>query len=231
METKETISVYTISFQGTASMATDYETKKRILSLMRDRMLQAGYSKVTLDELTDELGISKKTLYKYFSGKDDLAMQAIRLMFSEIEAGFNAIHASSKPFTEKLRGIMLFMREHVGKISAVAIQDMRKHAPQLWKEIERLRRDRILSNLETMILHAREEGVLRPEVDERMLVKILLASVEAVANPQTQDELSLPLHEIIHSMFRILFEGALTDEARARRQIFLEAGMAQPADH
>ena len=209
-------------------MATDQEIKQRVLSLMRDRMFQSGYSKVTLDEISSELGISKKTLYKFFSGKEDLAMQAVRYQFFEIETRFNAIFAASLPFTEKLHNIMMAMREMVGKFSSVAIQDMRKYAPQLWNEIELLRRERIFTKMEIMIGHAREEGVLRADVDERMLVKILLASADAVANPEMQAVLSKPLHEIVHSMFRIIFEGALTDEARAHTPIFFRADTAQP---
>lgn len=211
------------------TMETEQAVKQRILSLMRDRMFQAGFSKVTLDELADELGISKKTLYKYFSGKEDLALQAIRFQFAEVGEAFTAIHASHHTFMEKLHAIMMMMREHVGRISSYALQDMRKHAPQLWEEIEKLRRERILSQLETIIRRAREEGVLRPEVEERMLVKILLASVEAVANPAAQAELRLPMHEILSSMFRILFEGALTDEARHSLRIFPEAEETDPA--
>jgi AcrR family transcriptional regulator len=201
-------------------MAADQEIKLRILALMRDRMLLAGYSKVTLDELADELGISKKTLYKFFPSKDELAMEAIRFQFHEIEQEINAIHASGGSFTDKLQRIILMMRERVSKISPMAMQDIRKHAPQLWKEIETLRREHILKKLETMIFHAREEGVLRPDVDERMLVRILLASVEAVANPETLSVLSIPMHEVLDSIYHIIFEGALTDQARTELQNF-----------
>jgi AcrR family transcriptional regulator len=201
-------------------MATDQEIKLRILALMRDRMLQAGYSKVTLDELADELGISKKTLYKFFPSKDELALESIRFQFHEIEQEFSAIQASVGSFTDKLQRIIFMMRERVSKISPVAMQDIRKHAPQLWTEIETLRRDHILKKLEVMIFHAREEGVLRPDVDERILVRILLASVEAVANPETLGVLSIPMHEVLHSIYRIIFEGALTEQARMELQNF-----------
>jgi AcrR family transcriptional regulator len=201
-------------------MNTEQDLKQRILSLMRDRLMQAGFSKVTLDEIADELGISKKTLYKYFSSKDDLAIQAVRFQFLEIETCFQAVHDAPLSFTEKLHAIMMIMRERVGRITSFALQDIRKHAPQLWNEIERLRHEHIFSKLELMIRHAREEGVLRPEVDERMLVKILFASAEAIANPLVQAELSIPMQDIIYSMFRIIFGGALTDEARSTSRLF-----------
>lgn len=201
-------------------METEQDTKHRILSLMRDRMLQIGYSKVTLDELADELGISKKTLYKHFSNKDDLAMQAVRFNFFEINTELTGIYVSSLSFIDKLHGMMQLFRQRIGKVSPLAVQDLRKHAPQIWQEIEALRREHVLVKFENMVLHAREEGMLRSDIDERILVKVLLASVEAIANPESQNQLGLPMHEIIHSIFHILFEGALTEEARTKLQGF-----------
>lgn len=205
-------------------MAVDDEMKLRILTLTRDRMMQAGYSKVTLDELAEELGISKKTLYKYFSGKEELALEAVRFNVREIESAFNNIADSALPFSEKINGMMQLIRARIGRVSTVAIQDMRRHAPQLWAEIERMRRERILKKLEIMIRQAREERVFRPDVDERVLVRMMLASVDAVANPAAQEELSLPMQDIMQAIFHILFDGALTDEARMQTFARSDAG-------
>ena len=39
--------------------------------------MHEGFSKVTLDEIATELGMSKKTLYKYFEDKEDLLRAGI----------------------------------------------------------------------------------------------------------------------------------------------------------
>lgn len=196
-------------------MDQDKEVKDRILALTRDRLLQLGYSRVTLDEIATELGMSKKTLYKYFAGKNELALEAIRFHFGEIETEMKAIVTSSAPFTEKLHNIMMMQRRQTGRLNSLVVGDLQKHAPRIWKEIETLRRERLLSKIEVLFKNARAEHVFRPDVDDRIVLMMILASADAVANPETAMALSLSIKDIVQSIFHVIFEGALTDEARA----------------
>ena len=42
----------------------------RILRAAREQLFTAGYNALTMDALAHELGMSKKTLYAHFAGKD-----------------------------------------------------------------------------------------------------------------------------------------------------------------
>ena len=55
-----------------ANVVNEEETKERIVQRARDEFFAHGFSKVTMDELCDELGISKKTMYEHFNSKDEL---------------------------------------------------------------------------------------------------------------------------------------------------------------
>ena len=56
--------------------------KDRILTRAEEMFLKSGYSKVTMDEIASNLGMSKKTLYKYFSSKEELVKEIISKMRS-----------------------------------------------------------------------------------------------------------------------------------------------------
>ncbi len=200
-------------------MAQDQGVKDRILGLMRERLLQLGYSRVTLDDIASDLGMSKKTLYKYFSGKDELALEAIRFHFGTIEREMNAIISTADPFTVKLHNITMMQRRQMGRLSSLVIADLQKHAPHIWKEIETLRRERLLSKIERLFQDARREHVLRPGIDDRIVLMMILACADAIANPETAMSLSLSMKDVVQSIFRIIFEGALTDEARENLRV------------
>src|SRR5215211_9244620 len=46
--------------------------RQRIVDAARSHFFSHGFRSVTMDDLAEELGISKKTLYAYFPGKFDL---------------------------------------------------------------------------------------------------------------------------------------------------------------
>ena len=51
---------------------TDHEIKDRILRKAEEHFLKLGYSKVTMNEIAEDLGMSKKTLYAHFESKEEL---------------------------------------------------------------------------------------------------------------------------------------------------------------
>ncbi len=46
--------------------------KEVILKKTGDIFLKLGFKSVTMDDIASELGVSKKTIYKYFKNKEEL---------------------------------------------------------------------------------------------------------------------------------------------------------------
>ncbi|MBI9040083.1 TetR/AcrR family transcriptional regulator [Lutibacter sp.] len=73
--------------------------KENILQKSGEIFLKFGFKSVTMDDIANELGISKKTIYKYFSNKEELVDESISHLHELIhnsvscicEKGFNAI--------------------------------------------------------------------------------------------------------------------------------------------
>lgn len=174
-------------------MATDTEIRERIISFARDRFLNPGFSKVTLDEIASELGVSKKTLYKHFESKEDILRAGMQETMRAIAKEIDRIVASDKPFAEKLAGVMMIIGKQVSKLNRSAQSDLRKFAPELWNEIEAFRRDQIFIKMGKMITQARDENIFRPEVNEQILVLMILNCVQGIMNPEVSHRIhSLP---------------------------------------
>ena len=82
------------------------EAKKRILQAALEAFKEKGYSRSTMDDIADRLGISKGAIYQYFDGKESLlaalytgAPENLRSRFSA-EAGKDLIDASKDVFNE-----------------------------------------------------------------------------------------------------------------------------------
>ena len=53
------------------------DAKSRILLAARERMLRVGYTRLSVDDLVSDLGMSKKTFYRIFRSKEDLLVQIL----------------------------------------------------------------------------------------------------------------------------------------------------------
>ncbi|MBE9503553.1 MAG: TetR/AcrR family transcriptional regulator, partial [Proteobacteria bacterium] len=47
--------------------------KKKIIQTAKKRFFKEGLKKVHMDDIASDMGVSKKTLYKHFDSKEELA--------------------------------------------------------------------------------------------------------------------------------------------------------------
>ncbi len=64
--------------------------------------LTLGFKSVAMDDIANELGISKKTIYQHYGTKDDLVRATTIYLFETISAGIDEICAVNKNPIEEL---------------------------------------------------------------------------------------------------------------------------------
>ena len=65
--------------------------RQRIVEAARAHFFSHGFRSVTMDDLAEELGVSKKTLYAYFPGKTALLEAVLADKFASVEAKLEEI--------------------------------------------------------------------------------------------------------------------------------------------
>lgn len=188
--------------------------------------MNPGFSKVTLDEIAGDLGMSKKTLYKYFENKKDLLRAGLRARMRDMAKEIDGIVSSEQSFADKLAGVMMVVGKQVSKVSRTAQQDLQKFTPEIWKELDTFRREQIFTKMGKMVSQARSENVFRPDVDEQVLVLMILNCVQGILNPEVLSQHAFSAEQAFRMIFRTIFVGALTDRARADFHVF-----ETPAQH
>jgi len=193
------------------------KTRTRILEAARGQFIQFGFSQTTVDEIASSLGISKATLYKYFSSKEQLLREIVFGLLRSIEAGVDAITQDErKDFVEKLGEMLSFIGMKLAGISGLLTIDIQRNAPEIWREIDEFRRERILSKLKRIIQEGVENGVFRPDFNQDLLVLMYITLIQSIMNPATLVQFSLSFSEGFEIIIRIVLEGILAEKGRAR---------------
>jgi AcrR family transcriptional regulator len=193
---------------------TETEPKERILDLAQDRFFKMGFNKVTLDELSGDLGISKKTMYKFFPSKEDLVKTIVQMTLRSAQKEVERITVQDKPFVHRLAEVMMFMGKMTSRLGRPFLQDMQRFAPLIWKEADEFRRTHLLSKVISMIHQAKRENVFRNDVNDEVIVMMLTACIQNIVTPDVLSQHSFSPKEAMYTIFHVIFEGALTEEAR-----------------
>lgn len=190
----------------------------KILEAAANRFFDAGLYKVTMDEIASDLRMSKKTVYKFFPSKEVLLKASVHAMLRRVEHDVEAIISSKKPFEEKLTSILTLVCKIMRRLSRPFMTDIQRFAPGLWKEIETFRRERVFSKLHQIFLQAKKEAVFRDDLDPDLFFLVLITAMQGIMNPLVLSQQPFSAEEAFQGIFRILYEGALTDDARTRFQ-------------
>ncbi len=205
------------------------EDKMRLLNAAREKFLTAGFSKVTMDEIAGDLGMSKKTVYKFFPTKEDLLHGVLRSMMLYMENRLEKIVSSDDTFETKLANVLMLIGGLVRRIRPQFMLDMKRSAPRLWEELEAFRRDHMFPKVKRIFEQAREEGVLKSDVDVNLFFLVFLHGMQGIINPQTLTEQSFSADEAFRGILRILFLGALSSTAEQQYHA-VEDILAQSSD-
>jgi DUF438 domain-containing protein len=139
-------------------------------------------------------------------------------MLKKIESEVQAITTSEKSFEEKFISILNLVGKILRRLSRPFMTDIQRFAPGLWKEIETFRREKVFSKIQQIFRQAKKEGVFREDLDPDLFFLVLTNAVQGIMNPHVLSLQPFSAEEAFKGIFRILYEGALTDEARKRFQ-------------
>ncbi len=198
-------------------MDTDAEIKSRICAAAREQFYLYGFNKVTVDEIATKLGMSKKTLYKYFPSKDDLVMEVTRTTIAQMDQccqGF--LLDENTDFVVKLKNMMTFVAMQYAKMGRPLMEDLEKNAPHIWKEIDHYRTQSIMRYFGNLLKEGREKGVFRTDVDRELVLMIYNNAIQNIIRPEVLSQVPYSAAQVFDAIIKIIFEGILTDEAKPR---------------
>jgi len=188
---------------------------QRIVEAARAHFFRHGFRSVTMDDLAEELGISKKTLYAHFPGKIELLEAVLADKFAGVEAKLNGIiHAHPHDFSAALHELLANMQRELDEIKPPFVRDMRQKAPHVFKVIERRRAALIERFFGKLFIEGQRSGMVRKDVPAKLTIEILLAIVQAIMNPLKMEELGMTPKEGFAGILKIILEGALTRRGR-----------------
>jgi TetR/AcrR family transcriptional regulator, cholesterol catabolism regulator len=159
-----------------------------------------GIKSVTMDDVAKHLGISKKTLYEYFSDKEDLVRQVVYHSHDKMEALFSGIRQNLNPIEELLevyRLIRFMFRDYNPSME----YDIRKYYPDLYNRIKETRRNRMFETVYRNLAKGKSEGLYRREMNSRIIAKLHVLRVEGMFENELFTVEEITSLKVFHEIF------------------------------
>src|SRR5438874_9791875 len=190
-------------------------SRQRIVDSARIHVFSHGFRNVTTDDLGEELGISKKTLYAHIPGKIDLLEAVLADKLAGVEAKLKEVtRADTHNFPATLQALLAGTQRELDEIKPPFVRDMRQKAPEVFKLVERRRAALIQRYFGKLFVEGQRTGMVRKDVPAKLIIEMLLAMVQSIMNPPKMEELGMMPKEGFAGILKIVLEGALTTKGR-----------------
>ena len=190
-------------------------SRQRIVEAARAPFFSHGFRSVTMDDLAEELAISKKTLYAHFPSKIALLEAVLADKFAGLEAKLEEItRAYPHNFPAALHELLASTQRELDEIKPPFVRDMRQKAPQVFKIVERRRAELIQRFFGKLFSEGQRTGMVRKDLPAKLMIEILLAAVQAIVNPAKVEELGLTPKTGFASVVKVVLEGVITRKGR-----------------
>lgn len=151
--------------------------QERILLKARDMMLQSGLRQVTMDDLAQELGISKKTIYHYYKDKDELVKAVVNLELKNHEVSCEACESKAENAIHEMFLVMENMKAMTQTMNPNAMMELEKHFPTAFEIIKNHKDEFLFSLIKENLIKGIEEGCYRKDLDIDIISKFRLETV------------------------------------------------------
>lgn len=159
--------------------------KLKILEKATEMFLNYGFKSVTMDDISKELGISKKTIYTHYKNKTALIEDTTMHVFESISTGIDAICSLNKNPIEEFFAIKTFVMKILKDEQTSPQYQLQKYYPNLFKTLKlkqfKIMQDCVAQNLQKGI----EQGLFRTDIDINFITRIYFMGIIGIKDEET----------------------------------------------
>ncbi|MDR3517255.1 MAG: TetR/AcrR family transcriptional regulator [Azospirillaceae bacterium] len=188
----------------------------RILATARAILVRERYSGLTMDALAFALGMSKKTIYVHFPSKEAIVSAIIAATGATIRRRITAVMDGPGGFPDKFEAVLGIIAGYFGAMRPDYLQDLQRHAPQLYREIDALKEHNIPLVFRRVLAFGVAQGHVRADIDVTFLIEYWLQVIKGVHDPVVLNRTGLTPRAAFEKALDLFIRGVLTDAGRAQ---------------
>jgi AcrR family transcriptional regulator len=145
--------------------------KEKIIKKATDMFLKLGFKSVTMDDIACEMCISKKTIYKYFSNKENLIEEGTEVVHQKIHAMMDEVMAQNHNAIAENFQLREMFKQMFQSFDHSPAYQLKKHYPEIYEKMMANEIEDCSHMFRQNIIKGIAEGLYRKETDIEAAVK------------------------------------------------------------
>ena len=185
------------------------DLKNRIIENASSLFFQKGVKSMTMSDIANELGISKRTLYEVFQDKEDLLENCISSHIEKADKSIQTLADSSEDVIDTMMRIYARSLDEMRMINRSVMYDLKKYHSRLYKKVEENQRENA-----TILLPLLEKGVkqglIRSDVNFEIILWLVKSQFRALMSEEYFPSDKYSMNDFIKAIILNFMRGIAT---------------------
>ena len=194
----------------------DLHTKERIFQVAISEFMQFGFSRVSMDDLANKLGMSKKTLYHYYDSKQDIIGELVNIRMQKLTELKELLvtRVAKNAFGKKMSVLSSKLACLISEIPIHVINDLKKSYPEIYAEHETHKQYCIKDGFLALLDEGKAHGYFRNDIPNDVIVKIHLTVVMSLMTPDYIMTVPYTPEQLLRLILQFTMGGICTAKGR-----------------
>jgi len=189
------------------------DKQKYILETSMKLFMKYGIRAITMDRISDELGISKRTIYELFRDKDDLIYQAIRHFAREKKKETEKLVQDSENVIHTIFQLATHQAVQMREVNPQFAHDLKKYHARVFRILSEDEEMRDYSLTRKFLNNGMKQGLFRTDLDMDIVNKFLHLLIDKAFGHETDPALEKYSHrELFDNIFLTYIRGISTEK-------------------
>lgn len=191
------------------------DLKERIIQKASELFFKNGIRSVTMSDIANHLGISKRTLYEVFRDKEELLEVCLDTHMDRAEGELNKLIDSSE---DVISAMMQIYAKHLNEMHTAGkttLYDFKKYHPRLYKKIQN-KQKRTIAMFHPLFREGVEQGLLFDNIDFEICIWMIKSQFVALLEGESLPLDKFSINQFIRAIILTFVRGIATPKGNKR---------------
>jgi AcrR family transcriptional regulator len=174
--------------------------------------MQYGLKSVSMDDIANKIGISKKTIYQFYADKEALVAQVVKQITTNNQLQCDNDICNSENAIHEIILAMDQMSKLFETMNPSILFDLQKYYPQAFKFFQAHKNDYVYGKIKQNITRGIKEGLYRSDLNLEIVSRYRVESIVIAFNPEFQSLVKSNLVSIAQELSTFFLYGVVNEK-------------------
>jgi TetR/AcrR family transcriptional regulator, cholesterol catabolism regulator len=191
------------------------EKVDRILSESLRLFKKNGIRSVNMDDISKEMGMSKKTIYQYFANKSELVEKVLGYMHEQESMVCLDVDVTKMNAIDILLAVSRNVSKQMKDLNPINAFELQKYYPAIFREFVIKKRDHVFEQVKQNFAQGIAEGIYRNDLDIDLVARLYIQKLVDVHDPEFLSSVNFGFEKVFQVMFDNHIRGIANAEGLA----------------